>query len=211
VIGIRIMWGFDDHHRWREQIEKGELVGPHMAIASAIIDGPKPFWPGSISVTNQAEARQAVLKSKSDGADFVKVYSFLPRDAYLAIADQSKQAGIPFVGHVPMTVSVLEASEAGQKSIEHLTGLLQACSRREDVLMSEKNSRNGSRTLIAPRSKAQKAYSRSNPIFWITMDRRKPSSCLRLLRRTEPGRFPPSPCCGPMLTSMAHPSLKIRE
>lgn len=33
-----------------------------------------------------------------------------------------------------MTVSAKEASEAGQKSIEHLTGVLQACSRREEVL-----------------------------------------------------------------------------
>jgi amidohydrolase family protein len=135
VTGIRIMWGSDDHHRWRQQIERAELVGPHMVIASAIIDGPKPFWPGSIFVASETEARQAVLKSKSDGADFIKVYSYLPRDAYFAIADQSKQAGIPFVGHVPMTVSALEASEAGQKSIEHLTGVLQVCSRHEEILM----------------------------------------------------------------------------
>lgn len=137
VTGIRLMWGSDEHHRWREQIEKGELVGPQMVIASAIIDGPKPFWPGSVSVASETEARQAVLKSKADGADFIKVYSYLPRDAYFAIANQSKQSGIPFVGHVPMTVSALEASEAGQKSIEHLTGVLQACSRHEDLLLNK--------------------------------------------------------------------------
>ena len=135
VTGVRQMFGTDDHRRWRDQIENGELVGPHQVIASLIIDGPKPYWPGSASVSNEAEARQAVLSAKSDGADFIKVYSFLPRDAYFAIADQAKKASIPFVGHVPMTVTAKEASDAGQKSIEHLTGLLQACSRREEVLM----------------------------------------------------------------------------
>lgn len=89
VTGIRVMWGSDEHHRWREQIEKGELVGPRMVIASPIIDGPKPFWPGSVSVSGEGDARQSVLRAKSDGADFIKVYSFLPRDAYFAIADQA--------------------------------------------------------------------------------------------------------------------------
>ncbi|MBV9182537.1 MAG: amidohydrolase family protein [Acidobacteria bacterium] len=135
VTGVRLMWGADVHHRWREQVEKGELVGPHMIIASAIIDGPKPFWPGSVSVKNAAEARQAVLIAKSQGADFIKVYSFLPRDAYFAIADEAKKQGIAFAGHVTMTITAKEASDAGQKSIEHLTGILQACSRREDELM----------------------------------------------------------------------------
>jgi hypothetical protein len=135
VTGIGVMWGSDDHHRWREQIEKGELLGPHMAIASPIIDGPKPYWPGSVSVTSEAEARQVVLKAKSEGADFIKVYSFLPRGTYFAIADEAKREGIPFVGHVPMTVSAKEASDAGQKSIEHLTGVLQACSRQEETVM----------------------------------------------------------------------------
>lgn len=135
VTGIRVMFGYDDHHRWREQIEKGELLGPHMVIASPIIDGPKPYWPGSVSVATEAEARQAVLRAKSDGADFIKVYSFLPRSAYFAIANEAKKERIPFVGHVPMTVSAKEASDAGQKSIEHLTGVLQACSKQEEALI----------------------------------------------------------------------------
>lgn len=134
VTGIRIMWGFPKHHEWRKQIEAGRLLGPHMLIASAIIDGPKPFWSGSIAVSSQAEARQAVVKAKQDGADFVKVYTFLPREEYFAIADEAKKQGIPFEGHVPMAVSAEEASNAGQKSFEHLLGILQACSTRNDEL-----------------------------------------------------------------------------
>jgi len=45
----------------------------------------------------------------------------LNREAYFAIADESKRLGIPFAGHVPDSVKVAEASAAGQKSIEHLT------------------------------------------------------------------------------------------
>jgi hypothetical protein len=100
-----------------------------MVIASNIVDGPRPFWPGSISVTDETQARQAVNKIKRENAgDFVKVYSFLPRDAYFAIADESKKQDVPFEGHVPLSVTAEEASRAGQKSFEHLTGILPACS-----------------------------------------------------------------------------------
>jgi len=135
VTGIRIMWGMPMHHEWRKEIEGGSLLGPHMLIASTIVDGPKPFWPDSITAGNAAEGCQAVLKAKQAGADFVKVYSLLPREAYFAIADEAKKQGIPFEGHVTITVSAQEASAAGQKSIEHLTGILPACSSRENYLL----------------------------------------------------------------------------
>jgi hypothetical protein len=134
VTGVRQMFGAPEHYEWRKEIEAGKLVGPHMLIASPIVDGPKPVWPGSIAVSNASEGRRAVIEIKQSGADFVKVYSLLPRDAYFAIADESKKEGIPFEGHVPDSISVEEASNAGQKTIEHLTGVLNACSSREAEL-----------------------------------------------------------------------------
>jgi hypothetical protein len=103
-------------------------------IASPIIDGPKPYWSGSISVGNEQEARQAVDEAKKGGADFVKVYQFLPREDYFAIADEARKQSIPFEGHVPISVRAQEASQAGQKSFEHLIGVLPACSSRDDEL-----------------------------------------------------------------------------
>jgi Amidohydrolase family len=137
VTGIREMFGNPDLLRWRDEIAKGSFAGPHMSVASPIIDGPNPVWPNSISVRNEEEGRKAVTHVKKWGADFVKVYSLLPREAYFGIADQAKQEGITFVGHVPFSVSAAEASDAGQKSIEHLTGVGLACSARETELRSE--------------------------------------------------------------------------
>ncbi|NUM76977.1 amidohydrolase family protein [candidate division KSB1 bacterium] len=132
VTGVRIMWGRPHHHAWRTEIAGGKLVGPRMIIASPLIDGPKPIWPGSVAVSNETEARQAVLKAKEDGADFIKVYSLLPRAAYFALVDEAKKQGLPVAGHVPVLVRVLEASQAGQKTIEHLEGIFAACSPREE-------------------------------------------------------------------------------
>ena len=131
VTGVRQMFGNSDLLRWRDQIAKGSLLGPRMVVASPIIDGPEPIWPNSIAVRNEDEGRKAVRRVKQWSADFVKVYALLPRDAYFGIADEAKQQGITFAGHVPNSVSPREASDAGQKSIEHLTGILIECSDKE--------------------------------------------------------------------------------
>lgn len=121
----------------RREVAEGQLSGPRIVAAGPIVDGPGGPWPGSIIVTNAAEARAAVDKIKSDGYDYVKVYSALGREAYLAIADEARKDGIPYAGHVPGSVSTVEASSSGQKSFEHLHGILLSCSTREDDLRKD--------------------------------------------------------------------------
>lgn len=137
VTGIRDMFGPMPEvvKQWRKDMDEGKFIGPRIFAAGPIVDGPKPIWPGSVAVSNAEEGRQAVDSLKKRGSDFIKVYSLLPRDAYFAIADEAKRQGIPFAGHVPLVVKAGEASDAGQKSIEHLTGVLPACSSAEDEMM----------------------------------------------------------------------------
>ena len=59
--------------------------------------------------------------------DFIKVHDGLARESYLAIAAASKERGIPFVGHVPASMTPAEASDLGQKSIEHFEFVPKSC------------------------------------------------------------------------------------
>ena len=91
----------------------------------------------TIAVNTPEEARRAVDTVKERGEDFVKILSNIPRDSYFAIADEAAKKKISFVGHVPYSVSVSEAVAAGQNSIEHLTGIMIACSSREADLRAQ--------------------------------------------------------------------------
>jgi imidazolonepropionase-like amidohydrolase len=126
------------HFRWRSQIEDGKLAGPRMVVASNIFDGPKPIWPGSLGLETPEQARDAVRKAKADGADFVKVYSKLSPEVFRAIADECKAQNIPFAGHLPSSISAREASDLGQKTFEHLYGVLADCSTRRDALLVQR-------------------------------------------------------------------------
>jgi hypothetical protein len=93
--------------------------------------------PNFLAVTTAQQGREAVRSLKTGGADLIKVYSWLSRDSFLAIADEANKLALPISGHVPFSVSALEASDAGMKSMEHQFGVYLSCSSREDELRSE--------------------------------------------------------------------------
>ena len=136
ITGVRDMGGdLDVLKVWRSQTASGTLLGPHMIIAGPMLDGPVPRFPSSAPVTNAADGRKVVDDLKTQGVDFIKIQSLIPRDGYFAAADEAKKIGITFVGHVPDAVRASEASNAGQKSIEHFTGIFEACTTIEDQLL----------------------------------------------------------------------------
>jgi len=134
VTGIRDMGGdLRLLQEWRARVGNGTIVGPHIYACGPLLDGPKPMWPGSVAISTAEQGRQAVRDLKKQRADFVKVYSLLPRDAYFAIADEAKKLKLPFAGHVPDSVTPEEASDAGQASEEHLLQIIEACSDRDAI------------------------------------------------------------------------------
>ena len=136
VTSVRVMWGYPDQIKWRKFIAAETWQGPRFTLAGPLVDGPNSRRAGSSMLTaaTAAEGREAVHQIKDGGYDFVKIYDALNRDTYFAIAAEAKQLKIPFAGHVPHAVGVADASDAGQKSIEHLTGVALGCSTMEAEL-----------------------------------------------------------------------------
>ena len=133
VTSIRVMLGFPDFHEWRKEISAGELIGPRMIIASRLAEGPTPGRSDRpVFIHNEGEGRQFVRKAMKEGADFIKIGTYLPRGAYFAIVDEAKKQGIPVAGHVPLSVSAVEVSDAGQQSIDHSYGVFIPCSSKEE-------------------------------------------------------------------------------
>jgi len=123
----------------RQEIADGTRTGPLIIAAGRILDGAKPAVPkNSIPFTSEIEARQAVRFLKQSRADFIKVYDGIPREQYFAIIDEAKKQNIPFAGHIPTEVTSFEASDAGQKSFEHLGNILRSCSTLEPKTIEER-------------------------------------------------------------------------
>ena len=133
ITGVRDMGGeLEVLQQWRKEISDGKLIGPRIIMSGPMLDGPKPRFPSSIAIRTPEDGRRAVDDLKRRGADFIKLQSLIPREAVFAIADEAKKQGITFVGHVPDSVRASEASNASQKSFEHLIGIFEGSSPLED-------------------------------------------------------------------------------
>jgi hypothetical protein len=75
-----------------------------------------------------------VQREHAAGAAFIKTYTRLTRESFLAIADESARLGLPFLGHVPDFVTLTEASDRGMRTVEHLFEVWYDTSSEEDRL-----------------------------------------------------------------------------
>jgi imidazolonepropionase-like amidohydrolase len=139
ITGIRDMGSkLDQVLEARDQINAHALLGPRMVVSGPMLDGPKSTYKAVIPIATPEDGRKAVDMLKERGADFIKVQSSVPRDAYFAIAEEAKKVGIPFEGHVPDAIRASEAVAAGQVTFEHLIGIFEASSPDEDKYLTGK-------------------------------------------------------------------------
>jgi len=120
VTGVRDMGGkLDEIDAWRARIGLGALAGPPRIVRAGPILNGKAFNPLQVLADSPEEARGLVRALKHVGVDFIKVHRRIQREVYFAVLDEAKKLELRVVGHVPMTVTPLEASAAGQASLEH--------------------------------------------------------------------------------------------
>lgn len=163
ITGVRDMGGvLDALEQRRQHIERGEVLGPHIVLGGPFLVGGTGDSQ-SIAVNTPEEARAAVATLKKKHVDFIKILSNIPRDSYFSIAEQAKKDHLAFVGHVPFSVSLAEASNAGQKSIEHLTGFVLASSSEENQLRQQILRANATHDRAAYFAASRKASETNDP------------------------------------------------
>lgn len=94
---------------------------PNVYRAGRILDGPEPVDPTiSIAVGTPQEAVAAVDRLADEGVDFIKVYTLLPRDAFLAAGRRAAERNLSIVGHLPAEATIEDALTVHMATIEHM-------------------------------------------------------------------------------------------
>ncbi len=131
---------------WRQQIEAGTIVGPHLYLAGLDIESAGwmaaatkgfatlstasgapayPIWDWSprFVMAGPSDAFQAVDIAVRSRMDVVK-FRNLGADAFRALAAEARRRVIPLAGHAANGISLADAAEAGQRSVEHSQNLV---------------------------------------------------------------------------------------
>lgn len=124
--------------QWREEINRGKLFGPRLLTSGAKIEGIAPVWKGTIEVGSKADVHKALDRLQQDGVDFVKITeNTLKPELFLYALSEAKKRGLQTSGHIPMSLTVQQAIEAGLSSIEHIGYAFKAGSNQEQSIVKD--------------------------------------------------------------------------
>jgi imidazolonepropionase-like amidohydrolase len=163
----------------RRAVEAGAAFGPRFVASGRIIDGSPKSRNSYVAVDSPAAMRAEMQRRQQAGLDFIKVYTNLSRDVFLAAAAEARRLDIPLVGHVPLAVTAAEASDAGMRSIEHSYRHRMACATAEDVI------RRQLRDLITLRTlgEDQRHAATEDSAFVLGVNTYSPDKCRQLGER----------------------------
>jgi imidazolonepropionase-like amidohydrolase len=122
-----------DMSAWRADVAAGRLLGPRIYGAGPNLESAewldrafKLLAPDNliwqlgprIRIDNAESAAAAVSKIHEAGGTFIK-FRNLPAGPFESTVAAAKRLGMPVAGHAPRGISLVDASRAGIKSIEH--------------------------------------------------------------------------------------------
>mgnify|MGYP001814089953 FL=1 len=118
VTTIRGMLGQVSHLELRQDLNAGRVFGPRLVTSGPSFNGN--------SVNGARDAERRVREQHAAGYDFLKIHPGLSREEFMAIANTANELGMPFAGHVPVSVGVEAALQSGIATIDHLDGYMAA-------------------------------------------------------------------------------------
>lgn len=99
-------------------------AGPLLDGPTVVYDGSSPFNPQiGVGISNAQAARDKINQLAAAGVDLLKAYEMLSPEVYDTLLAMAKAKGLPVTGHVPLSMDVITASNAGLSSMEHFRNI----------------------------------------------------------------------------------------
>lgn len=117
ITTARSMAGASEHLALRDAIERGDIPGPRLYLASPGLS--------DANTANVDAGRASVRAAKEKGFDLVKSHHLTDPEIWRAIREEAEQLEVATAGHVSNSVGLMRAARAGQQ-IEHLDGFAAA-------------------------------------------------------------------------------------
>jgi imidazolonepropionase-like amidohydrolase len=123
ITTIRAMLGAPNQLVLRDQLARGDVLGPTMYVAAPSLNGQ--------SAPDPETAARLVRAHKESGYDLLKIHPGLNRPSYDAIVRTARDVGIKWAGHVSTQVGVEHVLDTKQSTIDHLDGYIEAAASPE--------------------------------------------------------------------------------
>ena len=131
---------------WKKKSLQNPTTSPRVMIAGPLLDGMPNVYDGSdhehpplsVGLATVSDVRNKVNELDSMGVDLLKAYEMLTPEQFEEIMRLAKEKGLNVTGHVPLSMDVISASNAGLNSMEHMRNLELSCATNSDELLAQR-------------------------------------------------------------------------
>ncbi len=183
---------------WKDKALEDPNNAPRVMIAGPLLDGIPNVYDGSspslpplsVGLATEDAITKKLNELDSLGVDLLKAYEMLSPEQFAQITKIAKEKGFKVTGHVPLSMDVISASNAGLSSMEHMRNLELSCAsnadelwqQRLELLKAEKDSAGG-----ALRSKI---HDLQREVAVKNYDDNKANEILKVLAKNETWQIP---------------------
>ena len=176
-------------------IEENPNTTPRLFYAGPLIDGADRVYKGmepgfpnlSIGIDETSNIPEVVDGLLKEGVTFLKSYEMLTRETYLELLKVAGQNGLRVTGHVPLSIDLEEAIEAGLGGMQHVRNMDLACARDADNLLGDRQVSLENEASIA--GSALRTHIHSSQRYYA-IDNTDDERCLRIIMKlSEYGVF----------------------
>lgn len=131
---------------WKDKALADPKNAPRVMIAGPLLDGLPNVYDGSdpghpplsVGLATEDAITKKLNELDSLGVDLLKAYEMLSPEQFTQITKIAKEKGLKITGHVPLSMDVVSASNAGLSSMEHLRNLELSCASNADELWQQR-------------------------------------------------------------------------
>ncbi len=128
---------------WKKKSLANPTNAPRVMVAGPLLDGFPNVYDGSdpghpplsVGLSTLEDVEEQINNLEVQGVDFLKAYEMLSPEQFALITQLGKEKGFKVTGHVPLSMDVISASNAGLNSMEHLRNLELSCASNAEELL----------------------------------------------------------------------------
>ena len=115
--------------------------GPLIDGSLRVYKGKEPGFPElSIGVDEDTDSEAMVNALIEQGASFLKTYEMLSAKTFLDLLSIAKEKNLRVTGHIPLSIDLIEAIDAGLGGMQHIRNLDLACAKNTEEILRQRQS-----------------------------------------------------------------------
>ena len=166
---------------------------PRLFFSGPLIDGKDRVYKGmepgfpelSIGIDEQSDIERIVDDLVLEGATFLKSYEMLSRPTYLKLLKIAQERGLRVTGHIPLSIDLLEAIEAGLGGMQHIRNLDLACALDADETIIERQHLLDNKEELAGSALRSKIHKSQRYAAIANFDKKRCNTIIRKLAKYE--------------------------